>query len=117
MVHRIDVVRMHIKPERTQLFLHRFAHLHHDLAYTDKAVHHGSSLFVETPPLGAESTLQESDERRSVRGKEARSNMPQTHTDIVQAAARRDEPVVTKRVRHKCGAFSIRPVGWLAYAG
>ena len=92
----------------------RLGHLHHGLADADKGVHHPSAFFVNSLHFSAKSALQEIDERPSIRGKQARSNMPQTHTDIVGAEAGRNEPVVTEGVRDKCGAFAIGPVGGLA---
>src|SRR5215470_6543706 len=117
MIHGINVVRVHIKTKRAQVFLFRFGHLHDRLADAHKGVDHTSCLFVKTFYRSTESVLQKIDERRSGRGKQAGGNMPETNTDKVRAAARSDEPVVTKRVRHKCSAFSIRPVGRLAHAG
>src|SRR5687767_3180482 len=99
MIHGIDVVRVYVEPEWTRLFFLRFAHLHHGLADADKGVHHASAYFVETLHFCAESALQEIDERPSFRGKQAGSNVTQTHTDIVRAAeSGRDEPVVTEGV-------------------
>jgi hypothetical protein len=105
-IQRVDVFRLHIKPEWTRLFF-CFADLQHDFANANKGVHQASGYFVSSLHFSSEGTLEKIEDRRSLRGKQARSHMTQPHTDIVGAVASRDEPVVPEGILHKCGAFTV----------
>src|SRR5579863_10464817 len=100
MVHRIDIVRVHIQSARRLRFV-RFTHFQDRSADANYRMHHVAGVLIYRDFFGAESPLQKVDENPRLEWMEKRHYAGATWRRNRGRKARRDIPAVPGEVLYK----------------